>query len=69
MDDALRTRIRQLYFVEQIAPRTIAERLGLSLQAVRAALVLPGGMVLPQSPEPVSATVTPLPCHATQRHR
>jgi hypothetical protein len=53
MDDTTRARIRHLYFVEQCPLRKIGQELALATQAVRAALVLPGGRRDERAPSPV----------------
>ncbi len=54
MDDTTRARIRHLYFVDQLPLRTIGRELALAPQAVRAALVLPGGRRDERVPGPVA---------------
>ena len=44
MKQETRTLIRTLYFVDQVTIADIAEALGLSMHAVRRALVLSGGV-------------------------
>jgi hypothetical protein len=55
--DELRTQIRQLYFVDRVALREIAEQLALSPEAVRAALVLHGGETTPEAPAPAATAM------------
>jgi len=50
-------RIRHLYFVERAPVRAIAEALMLSSDAVRRALVLPGGQASRRDPAPVATAL------------
>ena len=58
MTDDTRALIRHLYFVAQVPLHAIAERLGLSVPAVRRALVLPGGQNGRQEPAPLATALT-----------
>jgi len=60
MTDDTRARIRHLYFVAQVPLHAIAERLALSLPAVRGALVLPGGRADARDPAPVAHALAPM---------
>jgi len=55
----VRDRIRHLYFVDRVPLRAIAERLFLSAQSVRGALVLVGGQHGRRDPEPVIDAASP----------
>lgn len=57
MTDDTRGLIRHLYFVAQVPLRAIAERLGLSAQAVHGALVLPGGQTPRCDPAPLATAL------------
>jgi len=57
MTDDTRALIRHLYFVAQVPLPAIAERLALSMQAVRGALVLPGGQRPPRDPAPLATAL------------
>ncbi len=58
MTDDTRALIRHLYFVAQVPLHAIAERLALSLPAVRGALVLPGGQNERSGPAPLATALT-----------
>jgi len=61
MSETTRARIRHLYFVERTPLRTIAEALALTPRAVRAALVLPGGLRDGHEPAPMATARAPEP--------
>jgi len=58
MTDDTRALIRHLYFVAQVPLHAIAERLDLSVPAVRGALVLPGGQDERRDPAPLASALT-----------
>ncbi len=60
MTDDTRALIRHLYFVAQVPLHAIAERLELSVPAVRRALVLPGGRATAPDPAPVAYALSPI---------